>query len=297
MDMTVSAMPCKTALHYHNSKWLPFKYDINVYRGCAHRCIYCYALYSHAYISGGSFYSEIYAKTNIAAVLQTELRRFSGETVNLGGVTDSYQPAERDFKLMPRVLELLAAHRVPVTLSTKSPLILRDIEPIKRVNAAAGFKAAFTVTTMNPVVASLLEPGAPPPQRRMDAVRTLRQEGISCGVHMMPIIPFLTSGRSDMEAVFHAAKQAGASYILAGALNLKGQTRKSFFDSMRQTFPSEYGRIRALYGDKYAYRAYKDELQKTLRELREKYVLSYWEETPTRHQPKQLSFFGGHDNV
>lgn len=295
--MTVSAMPCKTALHCHNSKWLPFKYDINVYRGCAHRCIYCYALYSHAYIGGGSFYREIYAKTNIAAVLRTELRRFSGETVNLGGVTDSYQPAERDYKLMPCVLELLAAHHVPVTLSTKSPLILRDIALIQRVNDAAGFKAAFTVTTMNSVVASLIEPGAPPPTARMDAVRALRREGISCGVHLMPIIPFLTSGRSELEAVFRAAKEADASYILAGALNLKGETRVSFFDSVRQRFSSEFIRIKELYGDKAAYRAYKDELHQTLRVLREKYELPNYEEMPTPRQPEQLSFDGITDDM
>jgi len=118
---------CSSALHYHNSKWLPFKYDINVYRGCAHRCIYCYALYSHEYLSGdGAFFDQIYAKTNIADVLRRELPRFSREMVNLGGVTDSYQPVEKQLCLMPGVLELLARYSVPAVISTKSTLILRD---------------------------------------------------------------------------------------------------------------------------------------------------------------------------
>ena len=291
MEDVVKAITCKSALYRHNSKWLPFKYDINVYRGCAHRCIYCYALYSHAYIGGGNFHREIYAKTNIAAVLAGELRRFSGETVNLGGVTDSYQPAEREYKLMPGVLELLAAHRVPLTISTKSPLILRDIDLLGRVAGAGGAKAAFTVTTLDDTVARLIEPGAPPPCARMDAVRTLRQNGIACGVHLMPIIPCLTSGKDDLEAVFCAAKEADADYVLAGALNLKGETRACFFDSIRTAFPAQYGRLRALYSDKKAYRAYKEELHGTLELLREKYRLPYYTQAPRRPQPVQLSFF------
>lgn len=134
MEYRVKDIQCRTALHFHNSKWLPFRYDLNVYRGCAHRCIYCYALYSHEYIQGGSFYSEIYAKTNIADVLRRELPKFSREPVNLGGVTDSYQPAERDCRLMPPVLELLARFGVPVSLCTKSTLILRDLGLLKNVN-------------------------------------------------------------------------------------------------------------------------------------------------------------------
>ena len=291
MDDIIKAMECHSALHHHNSKWLPFKYDINVYRGCGHRCIYCYALYSHAYIGGGSFYREIYAKTNIAAVLENELRRFSGDPVNLGGVTDSYQPAEREYKLMPEVLRLLAEHHVPVILCTKSPLILRDIELLKKVDRAGGLRTAFTITTMDDTVAGLIEPGAPPPRARMDVVKTLREQNISCGVHLMPVIPYLTSGEDSLEEVFRSAKEAGASYVLAGALNLKGETRVSFFDSVRQSFPSVYGRMRALYNDKAAYRNYKEALGVTLEGLRRKFGLPCYEEMPKPSRPEQLSFW------
>jgi len=291
MDTVVREMACKSALHRHNSKWLPYKYDINVYRGCAHQCIYCYALYSHAYIGGGSFHREVYVKTNIAAVLQKELRRFRAETVNLGGVTDSYQPAERDYKLMRKVLPLLADHRVPITVCTKSPLILRDIDLIKQVDAAGGAKIAFTITTLDGTVAKLIEPNAPSSSARMDAVRTLRENGITCGVHLMPIIPYLTSDEDDIEAVFSAARQADASYVLAGALNLKGETRPLFMDSVRQSFPSEYGLIRALYSDKAAYRAYKKNLYTVLDKLRKKYSLPIYERIPARQEPEQLSFW------
>lgn len=281
---------CKTALHRHNSKWLPYKYDINVYRGCAHRCTYCYALYSHEYLGAGSFYDQVYAKTNIADVLRRELPKFSRETVNLGGVTDSYQPAERTLCLMPAVLKLLSEYGVSMVISTKSTLILRDIELLKRVDEAAGASIAFTVTTADKRTSALIEPGASPSGARMDAVRTLSQEGLSCGVHLMPIIPFLTSGAESLEAVFAAAKEAGARYVLTGALNLKTSTRRHFFDSVRQVFPSEYARIAALYRDKEACRSYRQQLFETIAQLRKKYAMPAYALPKVKQAPEQLKF-------
>lgn len=282
---------CKTALHRHNSKWLPYNYDINVYRGCTHRCIYCYALYSHEYLGTGSFYDQVYAKTNIADVLRRELPKFSREIVNLGGVTDSYQPAERSLYLMPEVLKLLADYGVPIVLSTKSTLILRDIELLKRVDEAGGASLAFTVTTVDKRICSLIEPGTSPTHARMDAVRTLAQEGLSCGVHLMPIIPYLTSSADSLEAVFSAAKEAGARYVLSGALNLKTSTRRHFFDSVRQAFPSEYAHIAALYRDKEAYRDYKQKLLETIARLRKKYAMPAYAMPKVKETPTQLKFF------
>ena len=280
----------KTAIHRHGSAWLPYDFDINVYRGCAHRCVYCYALYSHAYIGGGDFYRDIYAKTNIADVLACELPRHGSAVVNLGGVCDSYQPAERRLRLMPRVLALLAAHRVPVVVCTKSPLILRDIEWLKRVRDANALGAALTITTMDTAAARLLEPGAPEPRKRMDAVAALRKSGIRCGVHMMPVIPFLTDGKDRMEAVFEAARRADADYVLAGMLNLRGYTRQGFMDAVRQAFPAEFPKIAALYADKSGYRAYKAQLYLTLEDLRKKYAMPGWRRLEIRKEAEQLSF-------
>ncbi|MDD5018525.1 MAG: radical SAM protein [Eubacteriales bacterium] len=290
MDTSVKEIVCKTALHCHDSKWLPYRYDINVYRGCAHRCVYCYALYSHEYLGGGDFYREIYAKTNIADVLRRELPAFSRETVNLGGITDSYQPAEREYKLMPGVLSLLARYSVPVTLSTKSTLILRDVALLKKIDEASAAKAAFTVTTMDKTVARLIEPNAPTPRERMNALGEIKKQGLTCGVHMMPVLPYLTSGEASLEAVFSAAKDAGADYILAGALNLRGGTRQGFFESIRQSFPAEYGRIKEIYHNKEAYKAYKRDLDAVLIRLRKKYTLPYYSKIPEKPEPKQLSF-------
>ncbi len=282
----VREMQCRGALHFHNSKWLPYKYDINVYRGCSHRCVYCYAQYSHEYIGGGSFFGDIYAKTNVAHVLKNELMTFKSQTVNLGGVCDSYQHAERDMKLMPEVLKELEKHNIPIVLSTKSTLILRDIELIKKMDA----HIAFTVTTMNETVAKLIEPGAPTPKERIAAAAEFARNGVKTGIHMMPIIPYLTSSADSLEAVYRAAKNAGAGYVLAGALNLKGSTRQGFFDSVKTAFPSEHSRIYGLYRDREEYKKYKEQLKSTLGKLRKMYGMQSYGELESPKEPEQLSF-------
>jgi DNA repair photolyase len=287
MEYRVKEIQCRCALHHHNSRWLPFKYDINVYRGCAHRCIYCYALYSHEYIQGGSFYNEIYAKVNIADALKRELPKFSREQVNLGGVTDSYQPAERDYRLMPPVLELLARFKVPVSICTKSPLILRDIELLKSVNEAGGLMSAFTITTMDNTAARLLEPGAPPPHERMAAIKEIKKQGIICGVHLMPIIPHINSSEHSIDALMGAAKDAGADYVLTGALNRKNST---FFESVRQSFPGDYGSIRELYADKKAYKEYREDLDEIIARVRKRYRMPAYASIPRRREAVQMSF-------
>jgi DNA repair photolyase len=290
MEYTVIDAPCKTALYRHSSKWLPFNYDINVYRGCAHRCIYCYAQYSHGYIGDDNFFGSIHAKTNIAEVLRRELPRFNREAVNLGGVTDSYQRAERDCVLMPGVLKLLADFKVPAILSTKSPLILRDTELFCRVSREAGAMTAFTVTTMDEGVAALIEPGAAKPAERMKAVGELKKAGLTCGVHLMPILPLLTDSAESLEAVFAAARAAGADYVLASGLNLIGDTRQGFFEAVRQRFPALYTDMTALWADKAAWRDAKAKAMETVRRLRIKYHMPSYITLRVKPAAQQLSF-------
>lgn len=290
MDYTVIESPCKTALHCHNSKWLPFKYDINVYRGCAHRCIYCYAQYSHEYIGDNDFFGSIHAKTNIAEVLRRELPRYCREAVNLGGVTDSYQGVEREMKLMPDVLKLLADYHVPVIISTKSPLIVRDAELFCRIRREAGAMAAFTVTTMDESTAALIEPGSARPSQRMAAVGEMKKAGLICGVHMMPVIPMLTGSKQGMEAVFAAARDARADYVLSGGLNLKGATRCGFFEAVRQLFPSQYAELMALYADRAAWREAQRKAHETIQDLRVKYKMPSYAALIEKPKAQQLSF-------
>jgi len=120
---------CKTACNRINSDFLPFNWDLNIYRGCEHKCQYCFALYSHKYMDSGNFFDEIYVKKNIVDCFEKQIssKRWKKSIVNIGGVTDSYQPAEKRYKLMPEILKLCIKYKVPISLSTKSKLILRDL--------------------------------------------------------------------------------------------------------------------------------------------------------------------------
>jgi len=280
MEYTVIESPCKTALYRHNTKWLPFNYDINVYRGC-----------SHGYIGDDNFFGSIHAKTNIAEVLRRELPRFSREVVNLGGVTDSYQHAEHETKLMPGVLKLLADYRVPAILSTKSPLILRDTELFQRIDHEAGAMAALTVTTMDARIAALIEPGSAPPAARMAAVKELKKAGLTCGVHLMPFIPLLTDNPESLEAVFAAARDADADYVLVSGLNLRGATREGFFDAIRQRFTALYKDMITLYGDKAAWRSAREKAFEVVQRLRAKYRMPSYITLKIKPGPEQLSLF------
>ena len=148
----VEEIKAKKALNKLNSKFLPYKWDLNVYRGCSHRCQYCYALYSHQYLeSGKNFFDTIYVKTNIAEALEKELssKRWKREVVNLGGVTDSYQPIEEKYKLMREVLKLMIKYKTPIVISTKSDLILRDMDLLTELAKVANVNVAVTITTMD----------------------------------------------------------------------------------------------------------------------------------------------------
>jgi DNA repair photolyase len=156
--------------------------------------------------------------------------------------------------------------------------------------AGGGLMTALTVTTMDNAVASLIEPGSPRPAERMAAMAELKRERITSGVHLMPIIPYLTSGEESLEAVFNAAKNVGADYVLTASLNLKGPTRKGFYDSIMRSFPSEYSRIRSLYQDSKAYGEYKQQLHEAVNRLRTKYKMPAYISPPQNPAPTQLSF-------
>lgn len=146
---------------------------------------------------------------------------------------------------------------------------------------------AFTITTMDKTTAKLLEPNAPPPLERMEALSEIKKQGIVCGVHLMPIIPYINSGEHSIEALLSAAKDAGADYVLTGALNTKNRT---FFDSVRQGFPGEYGRMRELYADKKAYKDYREQLAETIACVRKRYNMPSYAALPRRNEATQMSF-------
>ncbi len=241
---------CASALHKTpQGRGGPYGCDLNPYRGCAHRCQYCFAQYSHAYLEDGDYFGHIYVKTNIAERLDRELssKAWDGRPINLGGVTDSYQPCEARYSLMPEVWRVLIKHKAPCVISTKSALILRDFELIERLASFTYVNVACTITTLDEAVRQKLEPHAAPSAARLDVLSAFAKSPASTGLHMMPIVPYLTDGEENINALHGAAKGAGVDYLLPGMLNLKGKTRDTFFTCIDRDFPAFYRDIWAAY--------------------------------------------------
>ena len=273
---------CKTALNPIHSHFLPYHYDLNCYRGCEHQCIYCFAQYSHRYLDDQDFFHHIYVKKNIVEQLEKKLKSktWKKEVVNLGGVTDSYQIAEKEYQLMPQILKLLIQYRTPAIISTKSSLILRDLSLLKELSLVAGVQIAVTITTLDQELANFLEPNASPIKERLEVIRILKEAGLTVGWHLMPMIPYLTATKSNLEAIFKEAERFHIDYMIMSNLNLRGPTRNYFFQRLKQKNPQWEQKMRKLYQDKEAYATYKKELSTYLQFLCETYHI------PEKNQPK-----------
>lgn len=269
-------MTCEMALNKLKRK-IPYGWDLNIYRGCEHGCKYCYAIYSHQYMDDeNDYFSDIYVKTNIVERLERQLRdlKWKREVINIGGVTDSYQQAEGDYKIMPEVLRLLIKYKTPAIISTKSDLILRDYDLIDELSRITYVNVAATITTMDEKMRRLIEPGGASSLRRFEVLKTFRNTNASVGLHVMPIIPYLTDNYENINGLFSSAKDSNVHYVLPGTLYLRGQTRAVFFDFIQSYFPHLYEELAVLYKTGGASKAYKDELYKMVNELRSQYSLS-----------------------
>ncbi|MDR2915383.1 MAG: hypothetical protein LBV74_11220, partial [Tannerella sp.] len=172
---------------------IPFAWDLNIYRGCEHGCKYCYAIYSHDYLAEGSeqYFSDIYVKTNVVEQLEKQLSApsWKPEVVNIGGVTDSYQPAEEHYKLMPDILRLMIKYKTPCIISTKSNLVLRDYDLIEELSRITYVNVAATVTCMDEDMRKKIEPGGVMSMRRFAMLKEFSKTNASTSLHFMPIIP------------------------------------------------------------------------------------------------------------
>ena len=268
----------KSALNkLKGNRRLPFHWDLNLYRGCAHGCKYCYALYSHSYLEDSNFFGSIYYKKNIVACLEKELsaKSWKREVINIGGVTDSYQPIEKQRQMMRHVLKLMIQYKNPIIISTKSDLILRDIDLIAELSRLTYVNIAFTITTTKEALREKLEPGGVSTERRFQALQQLKEHtNASLGIHVMPIIPYLTDSTTNLDTIFHRAAHIGVDYVLPGTLYLRGKTRPYFMDFLRRYDRDVYEKLCMLYTKGGANKAYKEELYGRINQLRAKYHVS-----------------------
>jgi DNA repair photolyase len=220
---------------------LPFTWAINPYRGCEFACKYCYARYTHEFMemTNEDFEHKIFVKQHAADLLRQELKKVKkGEQVAIGTATDPYQPAERRYEITRAILEEFARHRgFELGIVTKSNLVLRDAELLREVARHNRLFVNITITTVNTELARILEPRAPRPDLRLDAVRQLNLAGVPAGVICAPILPGITDDPRDLEALVEAAARAGAKYLFANALFLKPCSASIFLPFLEKEFP------------------------------------------------------------
>lgn len=247
----------RSAITYNRSPDLPFDRSINPYRGCEHGCIYCYARPSHAFLNlspGLDFETKLIARPGIGAVLEAELwaKSYNVATVALGTNTDPYQPCEVEHGVMREVLEVLAAFRHPIAITTKGTLIERDIGLLAPLAAEGLVRVGLSITTLDPILARRMEPRAPHPQRRLETVRRLTAAGIPVRIMAAPMIPGLSD--HELEAILEAGQLAGATAASFITLRLPLEVSQLFQDWLAAHYPDRaakvMGRVRELHGGK-----------------------------------------------
>jgi DNA repair photolyase len=241
--------PCRTALNRVQQMF--FRWSLNPYMGCAHRCTFCYvrAFELRADRPHDARYgTSIRVKVNVAEMLRRELARKSwrGETVAIGAATDPYQPAEGRYRLTRGCLEALRDASNPFALITRSPLIVRDLDVLAAAADRAEVSVTFSVPTLDRDVWRRTEPGTPPPQQRLRALTRLVEAGIRTSVGMAPILPGISDRPEQLAEVVRAARDAGACGVWANVLYLKPGTREHFLECLERDWPElvpEYERL------------------------------------------------------
>src|SRR5215471_16815741 len=220
---------------------MPFQWTINPYRGCEFGCKYCYARYTHEFMEMDPFAFEdrIYAKTAPAVLLRQELAKIDKrDQIAIGTATDPYQPAERRFERTRAILEVFARESGwHLGITTKSDVILRDIDLLKQISRANILAIHITITTTDEKLARLIEPRASRVELRLETVRRLRAAGICVAVFPNPVMPGITDSEESLDAVAKAAKEAGAMSFGGGALFLPAASQQVFLPFVEREFP------------------------------------------------------------
>ena len=262
--------PCKTALN--RVQRMHFRWSLNPYTGCAHRCTFCFvrAFERRADRPSDERYgTSIRVKTNVAEVLDRELSRKSWkrELVAIGSATDPYQPAEGKYRLTRACLGRLSAHRTPFHIITRGPMIVRDLDVLTEAAQRAKVSITFSIPTLDHGIWQRTEPGTAPPRQRLKVLRQLVDAGLDVGVGMAPILPGISDRPDLLEDVVRAARDAGATGVWANLLYLQPGTREHFLERLGRDWPE----LLPAYERMYKGRAYlpKDESEPVRRTVRE----------------------------
>jgi len=279
---------------------MPFTWTINPYRGCEFACKYCYARYTHEFMElrePADFERKIYIKEHAAALLGQELGKVKpGEDIAIGTATDPYQPIEQKLEITRTILAELARHSgLELGMVTKSAMVVRDIDLLRAILERNRISVSFTVTTTDVQLARLLEPRAPRPDLRLEALGKLRAAGIPAGVNCAPVLPGITDSPAQLERVVRAAADAKATHIFANALFLKPCSAAVFLPFLEAHFPQLVANYEKRFKERaFLSPAYRKRISLMMARLRAKYGIvaeSRWSDQNTVPSDRQMRLF------
>jgi DNA repair photolyase len=267
--------PCRSALN--RVQGMAFRWSLNPYMGCVHRCTFCYvrAFERRADRPSDERYgTSIRVKVNVAEVLARELARpgWKRESVAMGAATDPYQPAEGRYRLTRGCIQALAAARNPFSIITRGPMIVRDVDVLRQAAMRAEVAVTFSVPTLDREIWRRTEPGTAPPRQRLRALRVLVDAGLDVGVGMAPILPGLSDDPALLADVVRAAREAGATGVWCNILHLNPGTREHFLEHLARDWPALLPRYEEIYRrSAYPDRAHAEPLKSRVAALREEF--------------------------
>ena len=253
MAVEYREQPCRSALNA--VRGMGFKWSLNPYMGCVHRCTFCYV--RHFEQRADRPFDDLYGtsirvKINVADVLRRELARpsWKREHVAIGAATDPYQPAEGRYRLTRACLHELAAASTPIRIITRGPMIVRDLDVLQEASRRADVAVTFSIPTLDEEVWRRTEPSTAHPRQRLHALKTLIDGGVRATVGMAPILPGISDRPEQLAEVVRAAREAGACGVWANVLFLRAGTREHFLESLARDWPEELERYEELYRDR-----------------------------------------------
>ena len=290
-DVEYFTLPVRSLLNRCTGSRMPFTWTINPYRGCEFACKYCYARYTHEFMemrNGVEFEQKIYAKQHAADLLRQELRKVKrGEDIALGTATDPYQPIERKLEITRSILQEISRHSgLELGIVSKSAMMVRDIDLFQEISKHNRLYVNVTITTVDTDLARILEPRAPRPDLRLQALRDLRAAGIRAGVICAPVLPGITDAPRQLEAVVKAAAEAQACHVHANPLFLKPCSAGVFLPFLQEHFPRLVAEYESRFKDRaFLSAAYRKRISELFAKFRGKYGIrrdSGWQwETPS----------------
>ncbi len=280
-------------LHRLNVWFLPFRWGANIYRGCAHDCVYCNARYTHEYLGmqEGEFSQKIMVKDNAASALD---REFSKEkwnknlTVNVSTVTDPYQPAEKEFGITRKILEIFLKHHNALLITTKSDLVLKDIDILEEISKTGFLNVCMTITTLDQGLSDKIEPKVPSIEKRLDAIKKLKEAGITVGVTAIPVLPYISDDEKTLDEMVKTFSELKVDYVIVDVLNYKGETRHRMTKFLEGYDPSLIPKYEALYQTDYCDKEYSKNVRKITNKLVKKYHVDNYDKMFSYRKNKEV---------